>query len=143
MLPRSLAPNSSICLVLIQESHFVAQVVLKLNSLPAFTSRLVGLHICTTISAALLYDHTLLSRLNLPPATPKEEEVGRKEGKLLHANQIHVEPSLFGGWLSVYFPFFSPQRFYNIFVCKQVFLFVSHELLLHNVMSLCTVIHRK
>lgn len=143
MLPRSLTPNtSSLCLVSIQESHFDRPGCLG-------TQQPTCLHVSPG-GIAYLHHHvllfcfmTILSYPGLIPPPPKEEEVGRKEGKLLHADQIHVEPSLFGGWLSVYFPFFSPQRFYNIFVCKQVFLFVSHELLLHNVMSPCTVIHRK
>lgn len=92
MLPRSLTPNtSSLCLVLIQESHFGRPGCLE-------TQQPTCLHVSPG-GIAYLHHHvllfcfmTILSYPGLTPPPPKEEEVGRKEGKLLHANQIHVAP---------------------------------------------------
>lgn len=119
--------------VLMPEYHSITQVGLERNS-PVFASTW-GDYRCALPRPACALPRpagfVLLTILWCPGLTSFSLKK-KKKRKLLHTEQIHMDISLCCGYLPVYFPFFSPQRFY-IFVCKHVFLFVPHELLLHNV----------
>lgn len=84
-----------------------------------------SIHRCTTSS----WPHRCLGHLLVVLASP----FLKKYSFML--NKIHSGSTLCCGEFLCISPFSPHRDFYKIYVCKQVFLFVSLELLLHNVTS--------